>query len=345
MLPQTLRITQNPGQELNTFLASKEYSQVFVILDNNTRKLCYSVIKPLLPEHTVIETMAGEAFKNLETCSFLWQEFTRLKADRHAVVIVLGGGVLGDLAGFCAATFKRGIDFILVPTTLLAQCDASIGGKLGIDFEGFKNHLGVFQQPALTLLYSGFLKTLPEIEIRSGFAEVIKHALISDSALWKEIRNLTLADQNWDKLIEHSANFKYSIIEKDPTEKGLRKVLNAGHTIGHAIESYFLQKGKSITHGEAVAAGLVAEAFLSFERGFLSLTFLEEIRNYVLNTFGKLDFTEIETEAIGEFALQDKKNKGKEILCVLIMEKGDAKWDYVIQQVEIKEALLYYLKP
>jgi len=343
MLPEHIRITQNPGEELAAFLSLKKFSQVVVVTDTNTKQHCYPLLKGHFPKHTVLETMSGEEFKNLETCTFLWQQLTALRTDRHAVLVVLGGGVLGDMAGFCAATYKRGIDFILVPTTLLAQADASIGGKLGIDFDNYKNHIGTFQQPALTLLYSGFLKTLPESELRSGFAEVMKHALISDNTMWNEIRSKKLNEQDWEKLLQHSANFKYSVIEQDPKENGIRKVLNAGHTIGHALESYLLGKGKKVTHGEAVAAGLVAEAYLAFEREFISQAKLNAIISYVKEIFGKLIFKENETEAIAAYALQDKKNKGNEILCVLLKEEGSAGWDYTISLQDVKGALSFYL--
>lgn len=343
MLPEHIRLTQNPGEELAAFLSQKKYSQVVVVTDSNTKQHCYPLLKGLLPKHTVLETMSGEEFKNLETCTFIWQQLTALRIDRHGVLIVIGGGVLGDMAGFCAATYKRGIDFVLVPTTLLAQADASIGGKLGIDFDHYKNHIGVFQQPALTLLYSGFLKTLPESELRSGFAEVIKHALISDNTLWSEIRSKKLIEQDWEKLLQHSATFKYGVIEQDPKEQGLRKVLNAGHTIGHALESYLLGKGRKVTHGEAVAAGLVAEAYLAFEREFISQPKLNAITSYVKDTFGKLGFKENETDAIAGYALQDKKNKGNEILCVLLKEEGSAGWDYTISLQDVKGALSFYL--
>jgi 3-dehydroquinate synthase len=343
MLPEHIRLTQSPGEALAAFLLKKKYSQIVVITDTNTKQHCYPLLKGHLPKHTVLETMSGEEFKNLETCTFLWQKLTDLRIDRHAVLIIVGGGVLGDMGGFCAATYKRGIDFVLVPTTLLAQADASIGGKLGIDFDNYKNHIGVFQQPTLTLLYSGFLKTLPESELRSGFAEVIKHTLISDNALWNEVRSKKLNEQDWERLLQHSATFKFGVIEQDPKEQGLRKILNAGHTIGHALESYLLGRGKKVTHGEAVAAGLVAEAYLAFEREFISQMKLNAITSYVKDTFGKLAFKESEMGIIAEYALQDKKNKGNEILCVLLKEEGSAGWDYTISLQDVKGALSFYL--
>lgn len=342
MLPEHIRISANPGLELSQFIASKNYSQVVVLTDHNTKAHCYPLIQGELPAHHVFETQAGEEYKNLATCSLIWQYLTDIQADRHALLIVLGGGVLGDMGGFCAATYKRGIDFVLIPTTLLAQADASIGGKLGVDFNHFKNHIGVFQQPVLTLLCSTFLKTLNEAELRSGFAEVIKHALISDQDLWQEISTKTLVQQNWDKLLHHSAEFKYSIIEQDPKEKGIRKILNAGHTIGHAIESYLLADHRKVMHGEAVAAGLVAEAYLAQQRNLLSIDDLEAIRIYISAVYGKLNFSESEIEAIANLTLQDKKNKGNEILCVLLKKIGTAGWDYAISLEEVKRALTFY---
>ncbi len=343
MLPDHIRITAHLEKELTDFLSLKKYSQVVVVVDENTFTHCYPLLNKALPPHSLIKIRSGEEHKNLETCAYLWQEMTILQLDRHAVVIVLGGGVLGDMAGFCAATYKRGADFILVPTTLLAQADASIGGKLGVDFNHYKNHIGVFQQPVLTLLHSGFLKTLPTNELRSGFAEVIKHALISDIDLWNEIRKKRLSDQDWDQLLRHSAEFKHSIIEQDPTEKGIRKILNAGHTIGHAVESYLLEQGRKIMHGDAVAAGLVAEAYLAKEKGLINIELLEDIQTYIQSVFGKIYFEENEIDSIAEKALQDKKNKEKKILCVLLQGAGRAGWDYPISLQDVKRALSFYL--
>src|SRR5688572_24998262 len=187
MLPDNILLSSNLTKDLQGYLFNKKYSSLAVLVDENTRRHCLPLITPALPAHFIIEVKSGEDEKNIATSEIIWQALTDHALDRHACLIVLGGGVLGDMGGFCAATYKRGIDFILIPTTLLAQVDASIGGKLGIDFNHFKNHIGVFQKPALTLLHHGFLATLPENELRSGFAEVIKHTLISDASMWKKI--------------------------------------------------------------------------------------------------------------------------------------------------------------
>lgn len=342
MLPNNIKLADNPGPFLSLYLQKWSFSKVMVLTDENTLTHCYPLLKSHLPDHSVITISSGEENKTLKTCEEIWKQMTNLELDRHSILIVLGGGVLGDMGGFCAATYKRGIDFILIPTTLLAMADASIGGKLGIDFHHFKNHIGVFKEPKLTVIYSEFLKTLPTEELRSGFAEVIKHALISDRTLWNELRSNTLDNQPWDVLLRHSAEFKSSVVRQDPTEQGMRKILNAGHTIGHALESFFLKAGNKILHGEAVAAGLVAEAWLSKKRGILSETELNEISEFILKVFGKLNIGSENLHAIAGLCSQDKKNKGKRILCVLSEGIGKARWDCEVTENEIVDALAYY---
>lgn len=342
MLPDNVLLSKDPVNDLKTFLASKKYSKTAVLVDENTRKHCYPQIAAGLPDHFVIEVKSGEEQKTLETCAVIWQAMTQEALDRHAVLIVLGGGVLGDMGGFCAATYKRGIDFILMGTTLLAQADASIGGKLAVDFNHYKNHIGVFQLPVLTMLYSGFFKTLPKPELRSGFAEVIKHTLISDRAMWDELRVKNLDEQDWDKLLLHSVAYKTFVVTEDPKEKGLRKILNAGHTIGHAIESYLLGINNRVLHGEAIAAGLIAEAWVGMNRGLLDENSFNEITTYLLKIYGKIKLEESQLDAIANYTLQDKKNSGNKILCVLPDGIGNAKLDCEISLEEVKRALAFY---
>jgi|APTNR8051073442_1049403.scaffolds.fasta_scaffold00001_225 3-dehydroquinate synthase len=342
MLPEHIILSSSPGLDLQKFLSHKKYSGFAVLVDENTAKHCYPTVKDYLPPHTLIQVKSGEEYKVLETCSVVWQEMTTAMLDRHSVLIILGGGVLGDMGGFCAATYKRGIDFILIPTTLLAQADASIGGKLGIDFQHYKNQIGTFHEPALTILHGGFLNTLPEQELRSGFAEVIKHALISDKALWDEIRSKDLKNQSWDVLLRKSAEFKYSITQQDPHEKGLRKILNAGHTLGHALESFFLANGHKILHGEAVAAGLIAEAYLAMKHQLLDGPSLQQILTYVFKIFGKLPLQENQLKEVARLCLQDKKNRGNSVLCVLLDGIGRASWDKEISLGEIEDSLSFY---
>jgi len=335
-------LSSNLAKDLRDFLDKKKYSGIAVLMDEHTHHYCYPLIQSSLPQHFIIEVRSGEDEKNINTSVNIWQGLTEHALDRHACVVVLGGGVLGDMGGFCAATYKRGIDFVLIPTTLLAQVDASIGGKLGVDFNHFKNHIGVFQPPALTLLHESFLTTLPEAELRSGFAEVIKHTLISDKAMWQEISVRSLKDQDWRKLIRHSVEFKTRVTTEDPKEKGLRKILNAGHTIGHALESYLLGKGRRILHGEAIAIGLIAEGYIAKNLDLLSDPDFKSICNFILKVYGKVKIENEELESIAQLTLQDKKNKGNKILCVLLDGIGKAKWDCEIKLESVKDALSFY---
>ena len=342
MLPDNILFSKEPATDLKQFLSRKGYSALTILMDDNTRKDCYPLLQRDLDQDHVIIVPSGEEAKNLETCVTIWDELTSRMLDRHACVIVLGGGVLGDMGGFCASTYKRGIDFILIPTTLLAQSDASIGGKLGIDFKNFKNHIGVFQEPSLTLLHSGFLKSLPRAELRSGFAEVIKHTLIADKPMWLTISKLKLEEQDWESLIKHSVEFKSRVTHEDPKEKGLRKILNAGHTIGHALESHLLTKGNRVLHGEAVAIGLITEGFIAQTRSLLTKSEFESLTAYIISIFGKISISESDVENVCKLILQDKKNKDNRILCVLLNGIGDAKWDCEISLAEVRNALAFY---
>lgn len=317
------------------------YSQIAVLADSNTAEHCYSIIQSSLPKHEVVEVHPGEEHKNLDTCKLIWQKLTDLNFDRHSLLIVLGGGVLGDMGGFCAATFKRGIDFILIPTTLLSQVDASVGGKLGIDFNNFKNHIGVFCEPLSTIIHAQFLKTLPERELRSGFAEVIKHCLISDDKMWQIIRQKALVEQDWKTLVKHSIEFKKSVTNSDPKEKGLRKVLNFGHTIGHALESYFLAEGNRIFHGEAIAMGMVMESFIAREKGLINETQLDEITTYLIKIFEKQDMPWGDALVI-QLVTQDKKNRGNNILMALPEGIGKARWDVAVSEEELERSFDFY---
>ncbi len=341
-MTDNIQFSTDPAADLKAFLQQKQYSKTAVLTDRNTARHCYPMLREALPVHRLIEIPAGEEQKTLATCDTIWGQMTDQALDRHSVLVIIGGGVLGDMGGFCAATYKRGIDFILIPTTLLSQVDASIGGKLGIDFRHFKNHIGVFKTPVLTLLHSGFLKTLPEAEKRSGFAEVIKHALIADAGAWEQIRTRGLDDQDWDTLLRQSADVKLQVVKADPYEKGLRKTLNAGHTIGHAVETYLLQTDRKILHGEAVVVGLVCEAFLARQRKMLSDEAFQDIATYLLKIFGKVALTESDDDAIAGLTSQDKKNKGNRILCVLLKGIGNAEWDCEISTDEVKKALAFY---
>lgn len=297
---------------LPKWLKSQNYSQVFLLADVHTNRLC----RPLLPievhgayivgehmEQTQRTKVHGmEVLKNIQTCEAIWQAMFEARLDRKALVINLGGGVVGDMGGFCAATYKRGIDFVQIPTSLLAMTDAAIGGKLGVDFNGIKNAVGAFQNPAAIFIDPVFLKTLPERELRSGFAEVIKHALIGDRILWQHIqakpaeRLYTMA---WTELLEASIAVKTKIVAEDPREAGIRALLNFGHTIGHALESFFLQTENPLTHGEAVAIGMLCES---------PEDITATLAKTILRFFGHRQIPETAFPDLWKLMEQDKKN-------------------------------------
>jgi len=256
------------------------YSKVAILVDENTKRDCLHKL-PKIENAIIIEIKSGEEYKNISTCNFIWEQLTINNFDRNSLLINLGGGVIGDMGGFCAATYKRGLDFIHIPTTLLAMVDASVGGKLGIDFKGFKNQIGLFNNPKAVLISPEFLETLAESELKSGFSEVVKHALISDNSLWVKLKNTPFTDFDWGDIIDTNVQIKNKIVLADPFEKGERKKLNFGHTFGHAIESYYLEKGTPISHGEAVFMGMILETEISD----LPETEKNEIKNYILSNF------------------------------------------------------------
>lgn len=324
------------------------FSKTAVLVDENTYKNCYPLFS-VLPVHSTIKIKSGEEQKNLKTATKIWQSLTDKEFDRKGLMINLGGGVIGDMGGFCAATYKRGISFVQIPTTLLSMVDASVGGKLGIDFNGFKNHIGVFNQPDAVYIFPGFLRTLDRKEVRSGFAEVIKHCLIRDKSKFEEILKITIEDINnphfdWSDLIKHSIEIKAKVVTEDPKEAGLRKILNFGHTLGHAVETYFLNLEHKLLHGEAIAIGMITEAFLSYKRNMISEADLQKIQNYILKIYGKVEITSAQINEIVPLTLQDKKNSHGKVKFSLIREIGNCDFDIEINADQMTEALHYYIQ-
>ena len=290
----------------------------------------------------VLELPDGEATKDWVHLQRIFDVLLDEHADRKTVLFALGGGVIGDMGGFCASTFKRGVDFIQMPTTLLSQVDASIGGKLGIDFQQIKNSIGVFNNPKAVYANFDFLKTLPAREIRSGFAEIIKHALIRDASQWKaiiEIQDLTTID--WSTYLVPSLKIKKEIVEIDPFEKGLRKALNFGHTIGHAIESHLLETDNRLLHGEAIAIGMICESYLSQKVG-LSKEELKEIETFLLRIYGKVKLPMDAFDEMLNVMRQDKKNIGNQINFTLLEASGKGIVNQTATIEEIAEAMNYY---
>ena len=340
---ETIHFTTAIRSTLKEVLHARSYSKLVVLTDVNTQQHCLPLIQEVLPSDAVLITVpAGEQFKTLETCARIWNQMTEAVLDRQALMLNLGGGVIGDMGGFCASVYKRGIPFITIPTTLLSQVDASVGGKLGIDFMGFKNHLGVFQLPETVLIDPSFLETLPHRELRSGYAEVLKHGLIRDAAFFRSLPSTLWEKQDWARVIRHSVGIKKAVVEVDPKETGLRKILNFGHTIGHAVESFYLPSSKPLLHGEAIAMGMIAEGFLSFEKIGLSYEELNELSTKLLTVFGKVNLESKDLDPILDLCAQDKKNEGSTQLFTLIPSIGDCSYNNPVSREEIKHAILYY---
>jgi 3-dehydroquinate synthase len=309
-----------------------DYSKIAILVDKNTKRDCLSIFlraNPQLNHALIIEIKLGEKNKNILTCNFIWQQLTENNFDRNSLLINLGGGVIGDIGGFCASTYKRGIDFVQIPTTLLAMVDASVGGKLGIDFDGLKNQVGLFENPKTVIIYPEFLKTLDKNQLVFGFAEVVKHALIADKEFWNTILETPFEKLNWNYIIETSVQIKNNIVLNDPREKGERKKLNFGHTFGHAIESYYLQKGTPVFHGQAIALGMLIESKMS------DLSELEkrEITEFILSNF-TLPYNPAKNKLIA-FMQNDKKNKVGKINFSLLKGIGNCSIDNLFSANEL----------
>ena len=264
---------------INVYLKTNAHSTIFLLVDTNTNDFCSSTFLSNIATETrieIIEIEPSEEHKNIETCVELWSALSDLGADRKSILINLGGGVVSDIGGFVAATFKRGISFINVPTTLLSMVDAAIGSKNGVDLGNLKNQIGTITSPQMVVIDTVFLQTLPQNQMRSGLAEMLKHGLIASQEYWEKFQDLGDVDfADFDSLIAESVEIKNKLVLQDPTEEGIRKALNFGHTLGHAIESHFMTKEVSLLHGEAIAIGMILESFLSYQLKYISKTELK----------------------------------------------------------------------
>lgn len=338
-------LDQNFSQ-LNEFLNELQPSQILILVDENTHEYCLpKLLGNLVTDVSfeIIEIEAGEALKTIETATHLWEIFAEFAADRKSVLLNVGGGVITDLGGFVASTYKRGIPFINIPTTLLGMCDASIGGKTGIDHLFLKNIVGTFATPEKIFVFPDFLQTLPFAELRSGFAEMLKHGLIADEKHWNELIALeNLTPENIAPFLETSMLIKQNVVEKDFKEQNIRKTLNFGHTIGHAVESLFLQQGKPITHGEAVALGMICETHLSFLENLIPEKTAIIIVNNILKFFPHLPITEFSTDEMITLMKNDKKNEAENINFSLLVGIGGCKFDSLVSVENITYALHYY---
>ena len=342
MIPDHIMIGDSSSY-LNRYLSENNYSKICILVDENTHSNCLKKIEGDINfDYDIFKIDSGEEEKNLVTCSKVWNFLTENLYDRKSLIINLGGGVICDMGGFVASTFKRGVDFVNIPTTLLAQVDASVGGKLGIDFNSYKNQIGIFKIPNLIIVDTKFLSSLSERELRSGYAEVIKHCLINDATKFKEITKINWKDNNWEEIVRHSILIKSEVVENDLNEEGLRKILNFGHTIGHAIETTYLEKKNKFFHGEAIAIGMICESYISFHKKMLSENELNTISGYILSVFksNKIEYH----EEILKNAKHDKKNFNKKIMISLLEEVGKCNFDFEVSEDEIKKSIEYYNK-
>ena len=316
------------GEKSLSKLDISKYSKVAILVDENTKRECFSLL-PKISNSIVIEVPSGEENKNISICNTVWNKLSLNNFDRNSVLINLGGGVICDMGGFCASTYKRGLDFIQIPTTLLAMVDASIGGKIGINFNGLKNQIGLFSNPKSVIINPIFLKTVPEKQLQSGFAEVIKHSLITDKKHWEILSNTAFKDLDWQNIIDISIQIKNTIVKSDPLEKNNRKKLNFGHTYGHAIESYYLEEKKPILHGEAVLMGIILESELSL----LSQNEKIDIKDYIISNFSLPDIPS--KNKLMKFLLNDKKNKKAKINFTLLNGIGRCTIDNLFAEDEL----------
>ena len=316
------------GEKSLSKLDISKYSKVAILVDENTKRECFSLL-PKISNSIIIEVPSGEENKNISICNTVWKKLSLNNFDRNSVLINLGGGVIGDMGGFCASTYKRGLDFIQIPTTLLAMVDASIGGKIGINFNGLKNQIGLFSNPKSVIINPIFLKTVPEKQLQTGFAEVIKHSLITDKKHWEILSNTAFKDLDWQNIIDISIQIKNTIVKSDPLEKNNRKKLNFGHTYGHAIESYYLEEKKPILHGEAVLMGIILESELSL----LSQNEKIDIKDYIISNFSLPDIPS--KNKLMKFLLNDKKNKKAKINFTLLNGIGRCTIDNLFAEDEL----------
>lgn len=338
----------NVWQKLQELITDLEPTKIFILADENTSRFCLSVLLNNLNfenEPEILIVASGEHNKTIATCMNLWEDLSEKGADRSSLLLNLGGGMITDLGGFVASTFKRGISFINIPTSLLAMVDASIGGKNGVDLGNLKNQVGVINNAHAVIIDTNFLKTLPKNELTSGYAEMLKHGLISSKTYWDSLQTFDInKEEKTEEAIWKSIEIKNNIVTIDPTEKHERKALNYGHTLGHAIESYCLThpKKQTLLHGEAIAIGMILTCYISSKQLNFSELERDDITKTVLAHFSKVKFSENDISKIIELLKYDKKNKNGVILFVLLSSFGSYKTNCTVSNSLINEAFNYY---
>ena len=346
-MKQKVVISGNLERDLVNAISECEHDRIFVLTDETTQQLCWPKIKNFkaLKNSTPIIIKATDTHKNLDTLSQVWQALSNGGATRHSLMINLGGGMVTDLGGFAASTFKRGIDFINIPTTLLAMVDASVGGKTGINFGGLKNEIGVFSDSRFVIINTQFLDTLDHDNICSGYAEMLKHGLISDERTWAELVTFNLDNPDLNQLqrmVAESIKVKERIVEADPHEHGIRKALNLGHTMGHAFESFAMRRGTPILHGYAVAYGLISELYMSARKTAFSTDRMHQTVRFIRENYGTINITCDDYPTLLELMHHDKKNTSGIINFTLLGNVGDIRINQTANEEEIKEALDFF---
>lgn len=336
-----------PEQELLKWIEKYQTGKVFIATEETVNSCWISKFDDFFISKGIKKVVipAGENNKKIESVARIWEFLSKNGGDRKSLLINIGGGMLTDLAGFAATTFKRGIDFLNVPTTLLSQVDASVGGKTGINFSGFKNEIGTFKEPVAVIINTDFLKTIDKENFISGFAEMIKHGLIFNPEHLKELEEFDIENIDYDylqKIIGDSVNVKEYFVSNDPTEKNIRKALNFGHTIGHAFESYAMQQNRPIQHGHAVAYGMIAELFLSVKKCSFPQSDFEKLTNWLINLYGKFEITTSDFDALFELMTHDKKNEAGKINFTLLSEIGNIEINQNCERELIYESLEFY---
>lgn len=340
-------IGQNIRSQISELCDIAKYSKVAIIHDEHTKQFVPHIQSALKQESISIQIKSGEKEKHIETVKDIWQQFVDAKLDRKALVINVGGGVMGDMGGFAASTYMRGIDFLQVPTTLLSMVDASVGGKVGINFSDIKNSIGSFQQPIGVVIDIDTLQTLPDREFTSGFAEIIKHGLIDDKYYFETVtqkKPREFSQEELVKIIEDSCKIKAHIVQTDEHELGLRKILNFGHTIGHAIEILSAETSSPLLHGEAIAIGMVAEAKISEMQDMIKEKDLKVIENAFIKAGLPTRIQALSSEKILEKIQSDKKNSHGKIKWTLLSEIGKADYNIEVGETFIKKAIDYIIQ-
>ena len=345
MEQQRVILSHDIQKSLTTEVNNCPHDRLFVLTDETTRLCCLPLIASYecIKDAYVITIGATDQHKTLDSLSYVWSELGQHGATRHSLMINLGGGMVTDLGGFAASTFKRGIQYINIPTTLLSMVDASVGGKTGINFNGLKNEIGVFNNARSVILDTSFLQTLDHENLLSGYAEMLKHALISNERMWSELlrEKVDVKSEQFAAAIEESVAVKQRIVTEDPTEKGIRKALNLGHTAGHAFESLALER-QPVLHGYAVAWGLVVELYLSAVKCGFPADRLRQTANFIKEHYGRMAITCDDYPRLLELMHHDKKNQGEAINFTLLGNIGDIRINQTASEEEIKEALDFY---